>query len=551
MEGNQDYGRPEDLGRPQYYGEIPNVPFADEAAAEARDRIAARKVSDASLTQADISAVTDVAESMGIKRVNERDNAMKYDKKKAHNSASLPVQKVSISERLKNVIGDNDGDKIIPGQRYDPITGKKLVHEETDPLGLSEDDNEELLENDSSTDTQTPVHDDVEDTHEEEDEEDDFELPVIPDGDDPLASLRAEAGYPHLEYEEDNEVVTSVTTEEEDDKEPFVPVGKITRRANTDLGFTIDLDNLTLIETDAVSKEAALKDGWAVKDTIQVVLTQSGYSVEMSALSMAEIQAIQASSTDVYTEKFRLLRTAYDHIEHSSLGKFGFQDWLKFTSYYDLNTLYYGMYCMTFPDKNPFDIACGSCGKDTSIEVDNSSLIQTPARPSAITAAKNVAMLYKDPKAALKAAQLQKPQKLLLPESKLVLGLRNPTLEDYLDLVRMVTPQMVRDSQKLIGMMLFTKIMLKIDIRQSRSEGKAISHEIDRDDWFETLNKVSIIDGRVLQDKLDEMSTNGRVDFAIRSCNCMHCEQTLPEIPIDIENVLFVKIAQEAARQSA
>jgi hypothetical protein len=486
----------------------------------------------------------------------------------------------SISARINEVVGPPPSDPLVipDGEPADVIdlTGnqyqgyaKRAYHSASIPsVDLSDDPDVGDLFDESPEPADDHLSDE-EDGGEEYSDQEELSAPPDEEGGDPLANLEQAALEPALPKKREIPAPVAVATTDwgtDDAKEPAEveiappaakqevpaepekeedpnPDGIIQSIAALDLGFEIDLNKIGYSDRNSVEQEQILKSMFAVNPTIQVVLTQSGYSLDLTALTLAEIHAIGVSSGDLYSQKEKVFRTVYNHIKGASIGKIGFIDWMKLTSFYDLPTLYYGLYCMTFPDSNPFDVTCGACKKVTPLDVNNMSLIRqipksTRKRVEDVLKTKDVATMIQE-------SQVLVAAKSFLPGIKAMIELRTPSLFDYLSLTREIKREQVENFKATVGMMLFVKRILALDVETSKSLQRAVFFAVDPLKNFDLLASLSREDGSALSKTIAEMMEQYQINYAIRKSACKHCAQTIPEIPLDMETILFNKIDQE------
>ena len=77
----------------------------------------------------------------------------------------------------------------------------------------------------------------------------------------------------------------------------------------------------------------------------------------------------------------RLFRVIFDKIFDTSVGKFSFDEWLKYTSVEDMETFYYGIYPHQHsPNEGTFKYTCPDCGHEHDYKVNHANLIKTTDR---------------------------------------------------------------------------------------------------------------------------------------------------------------------------
>jgi hypothetical protein len=129
--------------------------------------------------------------------------------------------------------------------------------------------------------------------------------------------------------------------------------------------------------------------------TTQVVALVSGYYASITGLGMdriLEIGSSNAGNDAVYTSIYRAI---FDSIKSCSLASsetgLTWKDFLEKTSVLDYETLLYGIYCSTWPGKNPYRVRCPKCGTWTSFNAHNNLIVKyaTPEVQDRVSAVLN------------------------------------------------------------------------------------------------------------------------------------------------------------------
>jgi hypothetical protein len=321
--------------------------------------------------------------------------------------------------------------------------------------------------------------------------------------------------------------------------------GKITTRNVFDgLNVSIDVNKIVLSESNKLVQMTSMESVFNAVPTMKVILTQSGWWGEMSALSMAEINSINLSTNDPYTDTRRQYQILHKHIESSNLGKIGFNDFLKATAFYDVDSLYYGCYCMTFPGENEFEITCPSCQKKTVAIITNNSLFK---RPSAETIAKvkQLRNTVATPQELVAASLLSETHRVALPDSKMVVELRSPTLEDYLENLNGITPEQADKYASAVGIRAFVSRLFMLDIPATKRANEPRFFEVHGDVLFEALCRLSKVDGKTVSTAIEGDVKRYIIGYSLKPFPCRNCNDTIPEMPVNMERVLFTQIAKE------
>lgn len=314
----------------------------------------------------------------------------------------------------------------------------------------------------------------------------------------------------------------------------------------------IDLNTIEITserDRPALKKADDLRILFDITPTFLVVCCQSGYRAHMAGLTLNEKNGLLNSTSDLFDSKNRLFQTIYNKIVSMSFPKPSYNDWLKITSFSDVNTLLFGIYCQTFIDNNEFDITCNNCNKVTSVTVDNNSLVEARdkemfgekfneiiANVQTIEDLKNISLLYKTNRTSL-------------PESKLVVDIRIPSLYDYLSLLRKANPDIVSKYADSFSALMFIENMYIINTEATKREGRYIFYpETDNGRRLGILNKLSVNDGDILAEEIEDKLSKYRIGYEIHNVECMHCKQQLKNIPVDLEQILFTRLNRTRSR---
>lgn len=327
------------------------------------------------------------------------------------------------------------------------------------------------------------------------------------------------------------------------------------RNVNSKLQFMdnikVDLNNIILTEKPALKQ---IEDTNIIFEsavsTFFVTCCQSGYSATLSGLTLAEKNAINNSNLDLFQSKQKLYKTVYNKIQTMNFAKPKFDDWLKLTSMGDWNTLLFGIYCQTFIDNNDFDITCGECGKTTSVTVDNMTLVEVKDK-NIYARIEEIVGSNKTPQDLIENSILSKTTRVLLNDSKIIVDIKTPSLWDNLALIKSTNPNTLREYSDTFSAMLFIKKMYMLDVQNTYESGKPYYYEIkEKAKILDTLLQLSNNDGEQLEDLIEEKLGVYNINYEIHNCKCAHCKKTLPNIPVDMETILFTRINKERKRKT-
>ena len=312
-------------------------------------------------------------------------------------------------------------------------------------------------------------------------------------------------------------------------------------------GITVDLASIKIATGIPRSLLNANKQSVLdVQSTMQVVCCQSSYAAHISALRSQEIQNINNLNSDLYTFKKTLYKVIWRHIEDSSIGKIDYDTWLKITSFFDIETLLYGAYCMTFPKDNKYPITCpkGDCGHSFDITVNNNSLIE--ARPDAFEKINEVVANISRASDLVAASKVHTVQRIMLEDSKIIVDIQIPSLYDYLeDILKRIkdNQNFAEENANSISLAMFVKQALIPDIETYRKTGELQYLPItDKQELIDLIANLPFNDGEILDKEISKFTNEFLINYSIRGVVCPKCGLEFPSIPMDMERVLFIAI---------
>lgn len=307
--------------------------------------------------------------------------------------------------------------------------------------------------------------------------------------------------------------------------------------------IVVDLNNITITEKPAISQIDDMNLVFdTTKSSFMVVCCQSGYQASLVGLTLAEKNAINNSNLDMFESRKLLYKTVYNKIHSMNFKKPEFDEWLKITSFGDWNTLLFGIYCQTFIDDNDFDITCGKCRKVTPVTVNNQSLIEVRDK-EVYEKIDEIISHVKSPEELIAISTVHKNERIMLPDSKIVIDIHTPTLYEHLQLLSQSNPSTLQQYADTFSAMLFIKNLFMIDAKKSYTTGVPNYYPVtSKPRILDILLKLSNNDGELLENAIESKLGKYQLEYRIHNVSCIHCQAKLPEIPLDIESILFTRI---------
>lgn len=309
--------------------------------------------------------------------------------------------------------------------------------------------------------------------------------------------------------------------------------------------ITIDVSNIEFSEKSPLESTSDIDFILNGKPTFQVVANQSAYIAHMESIRMADINSIVNSTMSPSASRQKLYKIVYSKINATSLGKISYKDWLRITSFYDFNTLLYGIYCQTYPTDSTFEISCGHCQGTNTVIVNNETLVdvkdeETFAKLHEIIG--NVSNVDE----LLEKSLVNKFNRIVLPHDKILLDIQTPSLYDHLELIGSVNPEMLQENEQILTTMMFIKNLYVIDIQQLKANNKVKYVKIDdKESIFQIIKNLEVEDVKALAQAISDRSEKYAIDYKIKTHKCSNCGEQLGDIEIDMEEMLFHRLLQE------
>ena len=318
--------------------------------------------------------------------------------------------------------------------------------------------------------------------------------------------------------------------------------------------ITVDLNNIEISNGGMIDIQRT-ENLFNAKPTKHVVCCQSAYTAQISALKSREITNLTESDSDYYTYRKKITQIAHSHIESTSIGKINYPTFSKITSFYDFETILYGIYCQTFPENNNYRVKCPAkdCGKVVTAMTHNNQLVETRGKENVFERVNEVIASVKNEKDCLEKSTVHKLKRVILDETKIIADICIPTIHDYIEgILNRVTPQMAEDYSVSLGLSLFISKLFIPDLAKLKETGKLTYFEID--DKIKIIKYIgdvlSYYDSLQLSDEINDFTERYRVTYSLKNVTCPHCGHVIEEIPLDMEELLFRAVRQGRVKPS-
>lgn len=320
-----------------------------------------------------------------------------------------------------------------------------------------------------------------------------------------------------------------------------------------DKRFALNSDELSGIR---IKKSGRFGDYKAIRNALPkrpsstIILPQSGYWCEVSAITNRELQIIQDSTNTFYEGIEKVYRILHGKIEKMPGGKLAYDKWLKITSFFDYSTFLYGIYCQTFPFKNKYELTCTNpaCRHRFEAEIPHASLIDIPGDKEAYTERINAIIgSVKQISDIQQFSLLTKTKRIQLPESSIVVDFRLPSLHQYLnESAKLISDENMNKKYSIDALMslCFIEGMYMPDPYEYENSGNIeFIPVVEKTDQLFEINKFSVFDGTTFANELIAFTDNYRSTYSIKNVRCPKCKTELNSGELEILNLIFLALA--------
>lgn len=279
------------------------------------------------------------------------------------------------------------------------------------------------------------------------------------------------------------------------------------------------------------------------KTAFQIVLTQSAYQAAILPLVNKDILKMVNSNLDRYTSDRELFKLIYDKIYifgFENNERYTFEEWLANTSTEDITTFYYGLYCASYPEQTFYDITCTNidCGKTHTYKVKHENLITYSGDIS--ERIKEIKLNVRSKEDVQKYSMVKTHDAYLLEDSGMIIELKIPSLSEYLEIIRTISPAELTEVENMLTYLLYTsRILVPSTSDDGMTEIKSTR------DIMNIIKNLSLNDSRIVKTVIAEIINKNRLYYSIKNIKCPSCGHVMSEIPIDISDILFTQISEE------
>ena len=329
-----------------------------------------------------------------------------------------------------------------------------------------------------------------------------------------------------------------IEMDDDEEKEIENTTSKKRKRADVDLSSIVIKKSKKVSEDDVVSVFKKRID--STENTTRVVAINSGYAANMGGFSSPALRKVSAEINQYdmgfgrADYRYRLL---YSKLKGSSVGFMDYMTFLKTTSLLEVDILFYGIVCSTYPDKNEFPAKCPSCNHSFRYEYANADYLAGPEDGEEFDElTEKIRTLLKaqsvDTEEILANAPVNNLHRVILDESGIIIDLRHPTLYDHLYDVLEKIPE--GENSPLVDSMPFIENVYIPDNEGAYSQITKVSNKLT------VLENIDEFDDVQLAEEIKNIIDSNKIRFSVRDVSCPSCGNTYPEAPVSMEQMLFM-----------
>jgi len=281
-------------------------------------------------------------------------------------------------------------------------------------------------------------------------------------------------------------------------------------------------NNIRIVKKNNAERNAIL-DRYANSGTnVSMALINSGIYVNFSGAGPAEVIAMnQLPNGSPAAVELSKLNHVAQHITGSTIGRMTINKLIKVVSYYDKDSLYYGLYAGTYPDASELNNQCEKDGHEYYIKTRTADLLLNPddfgKRAEYI---RNDVTTFEE---LMKASELGKLYKKV-HSSGIIITYKHPSIESYLNTRIKLTPDTYAKYSNII------ELAYGIEKITIHDKGFDFIHYTDPNDIVTIIGKLKTADERYeIADMLQEVRPHAVPVYGFKDSKCPQCGHVNPQ----------------------
>jgi hypothetical protein len=348
--------------------------------------------------------------------------------------------------------------------------------------------------------------------------------------------------------DEVSEFIKETSKEETEDastEEIRMEAAKVDIRAGGALEFydnIEDLSKLSVVESNKAQRVVIVDSVATNKAAYQVIALKSGYVAHMSALSNKDRETLKNSNLGVFETRMKLFTTIHEKLVSTSIGNLTFEQFTEITAVEDLDTLIFGVFAQTYPGDTKINIRCAKCGKSSEVGIKPNQFVQIRDK-SVYEYVKDVTRQKLTPSELVKQSLVHKTERIQLPDSRIVVEITTPTLQDSAKLLAKYDAEKLGPLTGMFGMLMYVSKMFVPHVTAAQRTSKPVYTPLEGYmEIFDALLKLSDNDSAAMDEAFARRSKKFDVRYSVKSFPCPKCKKDIGDIPLDLEELLFFRV---------
>jgi len=334
------------------------------------------------------------------------------------------------------------------------------------------------------------------------------------------------------------------------EKEETLPVDTDpTIDANNFLDYlNIDLDKMVIVEKpDTIDNQKNINKVLNFSmPAREIVLHHSGYKAEITPLTTGEIFILKQGEKSLYKEKHDTYSIIYNHLKLIGIPMMSFETWLQNTSLLDYEELCRGLYEVTYPEPITLRLACGNKTKPhyneyrihpKDLERNNSGEINIDELEDSIK-------FSADHKTNYENSLFRKVQRIALEKTKLIVDIKEPSLQDVLNIYELIPTEEVENLLEIISYFIYVSAIYIPTFNKETNKVNFIK-ETNKDKLFSIVRTLQPLDFNKIEEACDE--ANGKLLLSYQTpskkiCSTAGCNTPVERLEVSFSEILFQKV---------
>lgn len=334
-------------------------------------------------------------------------------------------------------------------------------------------------------------------------------------------------------------IIQGITREKLLKRPVHVESGKVTIVKNTDAPD---------FELRRLNAEHGLSDG---ERRVQVVCTQSGYSVICKPMNSRELRTYgrdtRSQVTDSYNTNMAQAAAIYAKLSEFSCGAMTFEEFITNTAFPDLQTCIFGVYMATYPYANNFNLTCAYCQNEFTVPINNDTMICIPTGSTTQEMIRDVLSGQKDPTELIKSSKRYTGIDIYLNDNTRFFRVRTPSIAEFYDRAyRGKREDVIEENQADMYYAGYVRGYGILDIELFNRTGDV---KYLYDDRIETIDReiahLSPDDKRIFEQNMLNYINKYSVSYQIPRVKCPHCNKIMTQREINMKTLFFEVKAQK------